>query len=519
MENTNIGLSNITNLSSSSLLDISTRLAWNMTSNSTVIWTQLSTVFWNEMNTWNESKSDVLVNNQTINGTITTNNMNDTAFIACSVILLLELLAGVSTNVVLILTIYHSPSLKTPPNAHLVNICATNLCLCVCMVLSAISFFISRREELPGSWKRFFSISQTLLFVTCLAHYWCIFGSIGFYRSKTIQKPSMSLQIRKKVIAHSITASWILSTFLGILIISVFNKGEHAVSWNPFQSSITDIENNKIKQLNKDQIIIMYIMLVSLLLGLILVISSYFTIVRTLYNAKPACKNKVIPLHRSQSMSSDGNECGMNSGRRSYEPEDVPTVLAPFTISHGTSLMDNFVVHYQKRQQSLTLEEALALESLTAPAKKTSTNLSGRRTLEAMPSNASNTSTKSHYWEFSDISPGFELKRFQRMKNNFAMKNYSLRRDRLSLKAATKNTLVMVSTYLLCSLPLFVCCVPGVLDHMEGSKVTQILLACRLVFYMNAPAYPIWYLIFSKRVRKCLCRLYESLLVKLNLRR
>ena len=105
------------------------------------------------------------------------------------------------------------------------------------------------------------------------------------------------------------------------------------------------------------------------------------------------------------------------------------------------------------------------------------------------------------------------------MKNNCALRNQSMRRDRVSLSSATKNSLIMVSMFVMCSLPMLICSIPGVVQ--PGGSITRMtapLLVCRIVFLLNGPVYPIWYLAFSKRVRKCLHNLYENVLLHYNLR-
>lgn len=77
----------------------------------------------------------------------------------------------------------------------------------------------------------------------------------------------------------------------------------------------------------------------------------------------------------------------------------------------------------------------------------------------------------------------------------------------------------MILTYVTCSLPTIICAIPGVLRVETPGDVSVPLMFCRIVFYLNAPAYPLWYLIFSKRVRKCLGRMTENWLVGLHLKK
>jgi hypothetical protein len=58
--------------------------------------------------------------------------------------------------------------------------------------------------------------------------------------------------------------------------------------------------------------------------------------------------------------------------------------------------------------------------------------------------------------------------------------------------------------------------VPGTLDALVAEQRILVLLACRLLFHLNSPAYPLWYLLFSVRVKTCLTRMLEAFLARLN---
>ena len=64
-----------------------------------------------------------------------------------TILLSLQLLAGIFLNSALILTICLSPTLYTPPNAHLINICVTNCVLLLSTLLSLVSLSLRRRPD------------------------------------------------------------------------------------------------------------------------------------------------------------------------------------------------------------------------------------------------------------------------------------------------------------------------------------------------------------------------------------
>ena len=85
---------------------------------------------------------------------------------------------------------------------------------------------------------------------------------------------------------------------------------------------------------------------------------------------------------------------------------------------------------------------------------------------------------------------------------------------------ATRNGLVMMAVFVTCSLPLFVSSLPGVLPNsairQHGYTVTVWLILVRLLFNCNASLFPLWYLLFSGRVRRNMNTLYNSFLKKFN---
>ncbi|GFR79893.1 hypothetical protein ElyMa_002299100 [Elysia marginata] len=90
------------------------------------------------------------------------------------------------------------------------------------------------------------------------------------------------------------------------------------------------------------------------------------------------------------------------------------------------------------------------------------------------------------------------------------------RSDPISLSSAIRNSLAMLLTYCVCSLPLVVLSVPGAAwtPFLNPSQRVQVLMLCRILFSLNAPAYPLWYLCCSETVRKCFSRLWEAFVGK-----
>ena len=289
------------------------------------------------------------------------------------------------------------------------------------------------------------------------------------------------------------------------------------------------------------QSVIFYLIMVAILFALGIIANAHYWILKTLYMARPLGENRVTPWQRSLSDSSDDQDLA----QRAYVPEEEADDQV-YTISGG--LASNFVVHYQKRQQSVTLDEVFSLEN----PLKSSSNIAQTRQVHPLAPQTRNAVSPRRLGEetaqdenqavsFTDISPGAQLQRFQAIKNTAALRNQSWKKDRLSMREATKNSLTMLLTYLLLSSPFFFCAIPGVVpptcqsSHTDSAfpchapvnmsslatpinRVNITLLTCEIIFFFNTIAYPLWYFLFSKRVRKCLIHLYEIILIKLNLR-
>ena len=400
---------------------------------------------------------------------------------------------------------------QTPPNAHLVNICVTNLSLCVGMLLSIASLLVHS----PGV-ERVLGNLQLFVCVTCFLQYWSIFADIGFYRYKTIKRPSMQLRRRRRMIVRSIVVGWVGAILLGVAVTVLFADSHTMVSWNPFRRKVEPIGVNWRTALSVRQTVALYAIALTITGCMAVLAKSYYCIFKTLYRARRLLRTRVAPWTRTGSVSSDCGEWP-RPNRRAYRPDEPTTDRSVFTMSGSgaTTAADNFIVHFQKPNHNLSLDEIFALET---PLKAHVQIIrSTHRHLQPTLSNTS-LSAQRHCLEFSDISPGAELVRFQRIKNNCAMRTQSLRSARGSLGGATRNSLIMIAIFLLCSVPLCVSVIPGVLVTSSTGAVTTTLLCCRLTFYVNAPLYPIWYLMFSKRVRKCLHKLYETILVRMNIR-
>ena len=201
---------------------------------------------------------------------------------------------------------------------------------------------------------------------------------------------------------------------------------------------------------------------------------------------------------------------------RQHSNEEVSVSAHPvYTICPGYS-DPSAIVHYHRDEHNLLYEDIFALENPILA--NNIRNMRIKHPLQFTLSSSSTASNKSRCPDFSDITPGGDLDRRQTIKNNNALCKQSLRRDRVNLSSATRNSMVMLAAFTSCSLPLFICSIPGCLGDLKFGRV-GILLFCRLLFYLNVCIYPSWYLLFSKRVKKCMHRIVETVLIRLKVRR
>lgn len=428
----------------------------------------------------------------------------------------INIVFGFLTNALLMLIIYNSPSLRTPPNTHLVNISINNITLCFCMLLSLTSVSLKGKPEevktLAGV--QLFMITNSLL------QYLCTFASIGLYRIQTIKRPSLPLKVRKRLVSRSVTGGWLVTCLLSLMYCLSFSKYDNILSTtlSPFQRTFSNDHGEA--YLTVEQLSVVGIIIIAFLSGLLVIFVSYYNICKALDLRGPLSKNKIGPWNRNLSFSSDAT-VDFQFPIRNYTPEPghpkaeggYPKL---FMVSGEES--DGVIVHYHKSEHTLAFEDIFALENPIL-ANRRNQMILNKRPLQKTLSNTSTSSTRTRNEDFTDISPSADLQRVQNLKNKTALRKQNLRRDRIYHSSAAKNSMVMLVAFLTSSLPMFICTVPSVLRSLENSTRLFVLLGVKLTFYLNACIYPTWYLIFSKRVRKCMFRMFESIYLRLNSRR
>ncbi|KAL8613145.1 hypothetical protein ACOMHN_042954 [Nucella lapillus] len=435
--------------------------------------------------------------------------------VVTTVVTLSVCVVGLVLNMVLVMTIKYSPSLKTPPNSHLVNICFNNLLLGFQAFLSIPGLYLHGTHELQKRRSEVLSGIQLFLVMHCLLQYWRAFASIGYYRFKTLHRPSLSLRMRKVIVSRSITTIWVISLLLAMTfsLTSTKDSAYLPCTLDSFRKSFyvrvpvpghkegseEDVGSTSAVRQNKEQMVVLSLVVSVLLVGLCYVLLSYYSICRTLSLAPRLGKSRVYPWPR-QSTSSLTPPCyevvvgpaassvaestvvestvadnGLDSaagGGRAYRADAGESAL--FGVS-GPQITDQrgdsavWKVHYHKYDHNVAIPDIISLDkSRPPPMHRQSRSASVKRDMYAnkrpLTSNLSTGSTTSSGKvsstkcpDFSDISLGADFARRQKQQNHSALKKQSVRRERGSLSNASKNSLVMLTAYLLFSLPLIVC--------------------------------------------------------------
>ncbi|XP_059163202.1 uncharacterized protein LOC131946449 [Physella acuta] len=440
----------------------------------------------------------------------------DVLLVSATVVLVVNTAVSLFLNILLVLIIQYSPSLRTPPNSHLLNICVNNLLLCADMVLCALCLHYNSLQ-LPADKAEVISGVQIFITYNSLLQYWGTFASIGYYRHKTIKKPGLTLRSRRQLVSRSVTCNWVISSLLSLTVsLSYSSDSQNAFgTLDPFRR---DFYANKVKDApTREHVAVTFVILMAFFVGLGIILSAYYTICRTLNVVSAVGRNRVAPHQQSPHIHSDSTDLTL-AVSRSYRPQY--TIRTPSYL--GSTLTkehkDKFIVVFNKQDNTVSLDDTnIEIKQPKSLITNTPRNLPSRsaygerRQLSTTFSNASTSSIKSRAPEFTDISIGADLLRFQREHSHTLHRRQSFRRESISLSSAIRNSLAMLIAYCSCSLPLIVLSVPEPSWALTPLQRLHALLGCRLLFYLNAPVYPVWYLLCSVTVRKCFTRLWESL--------
>lgn len=429
-----------------------------------------------------------------MNTTMRTWELSKTFWATSLSFLSIEIVLTAFTNILLILTICYSPNLKTPANAYLINICGTNLALMASMLLSLITLV---RKEISN--ESILSRLQIFLRNACFLQYWALFAAIGYYRSKILCKPLVNIRSRRKIIKLTTAGSWFLSILLSSITTAMYSTTTNSLCWNAFRSEITYNNSFSLEDLKALNIVGVFLFTSTFFIFFLIILTSFIRIFNPYCTSLKSGRNRIAPW-----IIDDSDV--VKKGKKTYRP-------FPTTDSDST------IVHYQKKSHSASIDEVFAaLENPIRAQIKLGYNIH-HKNLHRTVSGTSNGSETSKCPEFSDITPAAQFSKFNWLRNIHSTAKVN-RKEKLSLSSATKNSLIMVVTFIILSFPLFIASFPGIFkQNAQLSTFHYILLSFNIVFYFNAPAYPIWYLIFSRRVRNCLQKLYDSLLAKMNFRR
>lgn len=78
------------------------------------------------------------------------------------------------------------------------------------------------------------------------------------------------------------------------------------------------------------------------------------------------------------------------------------------------------------------------------------------------------------------------------------------------LSNTTKNIVVMMAMFIICSTVIFVCGIPNLFTSMSCKSRTILTIVSKSLFYVNGFAYASWYLLFTRKVRTVFCKAVQQ---------
>ncbi|CAH1237830.1 Hypp5454 [Branchiostoma lanceolatum] len=424
-------------------------------------------------------------------------------------------------------TLALTPSLRTPPNALLMNICVTSLVLCVSMAMQ-LSSVLDPLRPLPGP------VCDAVLFLDslCGIEYWFSFISIAVYRIKTLHDTQFSVRYKKTLAAVCISAGWLVALLFSTIITARDAKDTDRLLSCPF-SKVLRIRPGP-TQKNSTLFTVCVLLVTLCLSGFLVIVYAYINVFK-----------KAKPLKYSRTKINQVNPLEPANGTR-----QAPVKHSPVASVHEMVVLENRLPHndlpFYRTQHVIAWAGSDPAERAAAAADN-NVNFSAivckdrRSTHGSLPS-------VSDDMETSDISGTMTSYKYrmsrpvkqqvlQQVENKLENPNathrdaalalartYSRRKkDRLGRtptdQMAARNSIAMVVIYIIFTVPIIVLTFQDLVGVEERLDNVLTQRTCKLIFYVNGTAYPVWYLLFSPTVRNCIKSVIESALVYLSARK
>ncbi|XP_078572267.1 uncharacterized protein LOC144859461 [Branchiostoma floridae x Branchiostoma japonicum] len=424
-------------------------------------------------------------------------------------------------------TLALTPSLRTPPNALLMNICVTSVVLCVSMAMQLPSVLDPERP-LPDN------VCDTVLFLDslCGIEYWFSFISIAVYRIKTLHDTQFSVRYKKTLAAVCISAGWLVALLFSTIITARDAKDTDRLLACPF-SKVLRIRPGP-TQKNSTLFTVCVLLVTLCLSGFLVIVYAYINVFK-----------KAKPLKYSRTKINQVNPLEPANGTRQASVKHSPVASVHEMVVLENRLPHNDLPFY--RTQHVIAWAGTDPAERPAAAPESNVNFSAivckdrRSTQGSLPSvsddmetsDISGTMTSYKYRMSRPVKQQVLQQVENKLENPSAnhrdaaltlARTYSRRKkDRLGRtptdQMAARNSIAMVVIYIIFTVPIIVLTFQDLVGVEERLDNVLSQRTCKLIFYVNGTAYPVWYLLFSPTVRNCIKSVIESALVYLSARK
>ena len=398
-----------------------------------------------------------------------------------------EFIVGATINAILIVTICCSPILKTPPNFLLINICVNNLFIALATALSQI--ILLRGSSNMDSYAEMALKFEFFFTILCYIVYWNLFSAVAYYRLRTLRNPKMTLSDRKIIIRTSLVTVWFISVILATGFALLFDQKAY------FTSKNCGIFENYLN-FSAGQMIVLIFFIANVVICACLIGYSFFSIFKTLYCKRSVKKTRIVPILMARH-----NYDISTSFALSKQQSDCTYAVNSniFTIS----LSDNSIAECELIEREQSYCSNMQLKNYT-PSRlnkntvhKQEANENGK-TKHSVPSKGS--------CDFTDITVGSELHQLQFANHRLALRKqlFGCQQKSSGLTVTTRNSVVMISLFLVTSLPLVIAVLLNLLVPDHQVSIVSFVVISQVIFNLSGTLYPVWYFIFTNKVRRCL---------------
>ncbi|XP_064620419.1 uncharacterized protein LOC135483430 [Lineus longissimus] len=381
----------------------------------------------------------------------------------------INMIVTIFTNVLLVLIISRSTSLQAAPNTFLLNICYANLILAVAMAATLLTHLLQ-----PEHYATHRIIENVSLFFKAWPNfmYLSTFTFIGYFRRRMLQTPVLTLCARKKLIHRLVWISRIHAPVMSLMVVLCVKDD----LYSNIAISYSQTSYKRTTTIAWPQIIALAIEFANCAAFLI----SIFVLYIQLFKMSRIGKNKVLPKRTS------AFRLRINRNMSSFHLDQTqPNETGrPYVFGEPLNI---FSVFYTKAEQSVAFKDILEHPQQNGTRRQCSNFSRGNLT-----------SVQAQSPQFSDISPGAQLKNYNQAT---LRRTLAIRRDTNTHTSALQNGFILVSIYAIFTAPAMCTCVIVLFSELT-IEVMILRYIGNMLYFLLGPAYPIFYFISNKKVRR-----------------